>query len=65
MADETHRVKISGVGSNQIDIEVLDQAVRDRLMECIRKNGKISIMVGRGQTAGIAGNGNGFAQQVD
>lgn len=63
MADEKHSVQISGVGSNKIDIEALDQAARDRLMECIRKNGKISIMVGHGQAAGI--HANGFAQQVD
>ena len=63
MADEKHSIQITGVGSHQIDIEALDHNARERLMECVRKNGKISILVGHAQAAGIRA--NGFAQQVD
>jgi hypothetical protein len=63
MADDKQPVTITGIGTHQIDIEVLDNDVRDRLMDCIRQNGKVSIMVGHGQAAGIRS--NGFAQQID
>lgn len=63
MAGDKPSVEIHGVGSRKIDIEALSQEARDRLAECIRQNGKISIMVSGGHTTGVAE--NGFAQQID
>ncbi len=63
MTDKPIPMKIGGVGTNKIDIEVLDQGMRDRLIECVRKNGKISIMVGHGAVA--KDSNGGFAQSVD
>lgn len=62
--DGKGRVKVSGVGTNKIDFEVLDENARERVMECLRKNGKISIIVSDGKTA-PSGDTGGFAQKVD
>ncbi|MEN2787552.1 hypothetical protein ACFOKI_02970 [Sphingomonas qilianensis] len=62
--EDNNVVKLSGVGTNRIDFEVLDEGARDRVMECLRKNGKISIMVGEGRISSGDPDG-GFAQKID
>jgi hypothetical protein len=62
--DEKPVLEIHGVGTHTINIETLTDEARQRLMECIRRNGKISIMVSGGHvTGGTAA--AGFAQQID
>lgn len=63
MEHDRQSVKIAGIGSHQIDIEALDHEVRERLVECIKKNGKISIMVGSETKAGS--HRSAFAQSID
>jgi hypothetical protein len=64
MPDDKPVLEIHGVGTHTINIEALSDEARQRLIECIRRNGKISIMVSGGHVTGGAGS-SGFAQQVD
>jgi hypothetical protein len=56
-------VKISGIGTHKIDVDMLDDSVRERVIECIKKNGKISIELGAGLAA--AAGTKGFEQLID
>jgi hypothetical protein len=62
MASKAH-VELNGVGTNKIDLEILNDEARERLIECVRKNGRISILVGAERA--LEGGENGFAQSVD
>lgn len=63
MAAKKPSVQLSGVGTHQIDLKLVDAATRRRVIECIEKNGKISVVVGGGATKGV-GDG-GFQQLID
>jgi len=57
-------VEIGGIGTHQIDFNVIDAATRKRVIDCIEKNGKISVMIGGGgATKGAPG--GGFEQLID
>jgi hypothetical protein len=64
MPDEKPVLEIHGVGTHTINIEALTDEARQRLLECVRRNGKISIMVSGGHVTGSAP-AVGFAQQID
>lgn len=57
------QVKISGIGMHKIEIDMLDDSVRDRVIECIKKNGKISIKLGAGLASDVGT--RGFEQLID
>ena len=63
MAAQKPSIQLSGIGTHQIDLKIVDAATRKRVMECIQKNGRISVMIGGGVSTG-ATNG-GFGQLID
>lgn len=56
-------VQLSGIGTHQIDLKLVDAATRRRVIECIEKNGKISVMIGGDVTKGLVD--GGFRQLID
>lgn len=63
MPSRKQAVEINGIGTHQIDFKLVDDAARKRVMQCIEKHGKISVLIGGGVEKGIAT--NGFEQLID
>ena len=63
METKKSAVRIEGVGTHQIDFHVLDESAKARVIDCIQKHGKISVMVGGGVAKGL--HAGGFEQLID
>lgn len=63
MDAKKNQVHIEGVGTHQIDFRIIDEATKSRVIDCIQKHGKISVMVGGGVAGGRAA--SGFEQLID
>lgn len=63
MTSKRPSVEIAGIGTHQIDFKLVDDEVRKRVIHCIEKNGKISVMIGGGVEKGLAT--HGFEQLID
>lgn len=63
MPTKKRSVEIDGIGTHQIDFKLVDDSARQRVMQCIEKHGKISVLIGGGVAKGLAT--NGFEQLID
>jgi len=61
--EKKSQVHIEGIGSHQIDFKIVDEATKKRVIDCIHKNGRISVLIGGGVHKGLAG--GGFEQLID
>lgn len=59
------RVKLEGKSTHTIDFEALDEKMRERLIECIKRKGKISVVLQPVINVQIPDLHAGFKQLID